>query len=171
MSRAAHIDVEALIRRLDLQPLPVEGGLFRQTWRGPGNSGTCIYALLTDEPDSFSALHRLQHDEIWHFYLGDPLDLLLLRADGSSEHIHLGSNIPGGEHCQFIVPAGAWMGASVLPGGRFSLVGCTMAPGFDAAQFEAGERNLLSAAYPHERDAIIALTRPGAEVQKMPDGI
>lgn len=171
MSRAAHVDVEALIQRLGLQPLPVEGGLFRQTWRGDNNVGTCIYALLTDDPDSFSALHRLQRDEIWHFYLGDPLDLLLLYADGTSEHITLGSDLLSGEHCQYVVASGVWMGARLRAGGRFALFGCTMAPGFDATQFEAGSREALLAAHPSERDAITALTRPGAEAQTMPHGI
>ncbi|MCX6019612.1 MAG: cupin domain-containing protein [Chloroflexi bacterium] len=171
MSHPEHIDVEALIQRLDLQPLPVEGGLFRQTWRGPGNAGTCIYGMLTDAPDSFSALHRLPTDEIWHFYLGDPLDLLLLFPNGTSAHVTLGSNLLGSAHCQYIVPAGTWMGARLLPGGFFALFGCTMAPGFDASGFEAGERAALALAFPHERVAIEALTRPGANDERMPDGI
>jgi hypothetical protein len=163
--------VRMLIHRLGLQPLPVEGGLFRQTWRGPDNAGTCIYGLLTDEPDSFSALHRLPTDEIWHFYLGDPLDMLLLHADGSAAHVTLGSDILAGQHCQLIVPAGTWMGARVHGRGHFALFGCTMAPGFDARTFEAGDRDALVAAFPAHAAAIRTLTRPKAASSHMPDGI
>lgn len=161
--------VRTLIHRLGLQPLPVEGGLYRQTWRGPENAGTCIYMLLTDEPDSFSALHRLPTDEIWHFYLGDPLELLLLHPAGRVEKIVLGADVLGGQHCQFVVPAGAWMGARVRRGGRFTLFGCTMAPGFDARTFEAGDRQALLAAYPACADDVLALTRPDAAAAQMPD--
>jgi len=163
--------VRTLIHRLGLQPLPVEGGLYRQTWRGPENVGTCIYMLLTDEPDSFSALHRLPTDEIWHFYLGDPLELLLLHADGRSEQVVLGRDLFDGQHCQFVVPAGAWMGARVRRGGRFSLFGCTMAPGFDPRTFEAGDRHALLATYPACAEDILALTRPDSAASEMPDGV
>ncbi|MBO4260795.1 hypothetical protein GRC12_44330, partial [Streptomyces griseorubiginosus] len=102
---------------IGLEPIPREGGLFRQTWAGPERpdgrpEGTAIVALLT--ADDFSALHRLPTDEIWHFYLGDPLELLLLAPDGTSRTTVLGPDVLGGQQIQFTVPAGTWMGGRVL---------------------------------------------------------
>jgi predicted cupin superfamily sugar epimerase len=99
---------------IDLEPIPREGGLCRQTWAGQERAdgrphGTAIVALLAS--DDYSALHRLPSDEIWHHYLGDPLDLLLLAPDGTATTAVLGPDIRGGQHPQFTVPAGTWMGA------------------------------------------------------------
>ena len=102
-----------LIELLRLEPLPIEGGHFRQTWRSP--AGTAIYYLLTDDPDSFSALHRLPTDEVYHFYLGDPVEMLMLHEAGRVEHVTLGQDILGGQRVQHVVPHGVWQ-ASRLRG-------------------------------------------------------
>jgi uncharacterized protein len=165
----------ALIEWLNLEPLPVEGGLFRQTWRGPEDAtgapvGTCIYVMLTADADVFSAMHRLPTDEIWHFYLGDPLRLVLLHPDGTTEHVTLGQDLLNGQRVQFCVPAGCWIGARLIDGGDYALFGCTMAPGFTNASYEGGERDALIAAYPAEVDEITRLTRVGASTH-MPEGL
>ncbi|MDX2784738.1 cupin domain-containing protein, partial [Streptomyces caniscabiei] len=109
---------EDLIAHYELEPIPREGGRFRQTWAGPERGdgrpeGTAIVALLTTEPGDYSALHRLPGDEIWHFHLGDPLRMLLLLPDGSSRTVVLGPDVLDGQHVQYVVPAGTWMGARV----------------------------------------------------------
>ncbi|MGH9804480.1 MAG: cupin domain-containing protein [Candidatus Acidiferrales bacterium] len=166
--------VKEVIEHLKLEPLPVEGGYFRQTYRSdeslPRSAlpqrypservfGTAIYYLLSDEPDCFSALHRLPTEEIYHFYLGDSVELLLLHSDGGSERVVLGPEIFGGQQVQFVVPRGVWQGSRLRPGGRWALLGTTMAPGYDASDFEGGERNVLIQRYPQEKDLIWALTR------------
>jgi predicted cupin superfamily sugar epimerase len=168
MDRSPH--VEALIRALDLRPLPMEGGLYRETYaasgRLPGAAGragkpysTAIYYLLTSEPDAFSALHRLTADEVWHFYLGDPLEMTLLFPDGTSRQVILGPDVLGGQQVQFVVPRGVWQGTRLLPGGTFALVGNTVAPGFTADDYQPGDRAELIARYPQEAERITALTR------------
>jgi predicted cupin superfamily sugar epimerase len=169
------LSVEQIIQTLNLQPLIGEGGLYTETYRStlniPGDvlpesyagrpkpAGTAIFYLLTNQPDSFSAFHRLPGDEIYHFYLGDPLELILLFPDGSSQHVLLGQDLLHNQHLQFVVPANAWQGSRVAPGGKYSLVGTTMAPGFTPEDFQSGQRERLLAQYPQERDAILALTR------------
>jgi uncharacterized protein len=184
------IDPAALIARFGLAPLPVEGGLFRQWYRSadllgsahlPARyagrvdddgkpAGTAIVAMLTDEPDSFSAFHRLATDELWHFYLGDPLELVLLHPGGSSEHIVLGADVLGGEEVFAAVPRGSWLGARLVPGGRFALFGNTMAPGFTSGDFEGADVDELVAGWPHEQAVIHALYR-ACEPREMPRGL
>lgn len=154
---------EELITHYGLEPIPREGGLFRQTWAGPERpdgrpEGTAIVALLT--ADDFSALHRLPTDEIWHFYLGDPLELLLLAPDGTSRTTVLGPDVLGGQQVQFTVPAGTWMGGRVLAGGAWTLFGCTMAPGFTFEGYEHGDAAALTARYPDRAAEIAGLCRP-----------
>ena len=166
---------EQLAVYLNLKPLPVEGGLFARTYlsqdeirgyalpaRYSGQthaSGSAIFMLYTDEPDCFSAMHRLKTDEIIHFYLGDPFEFLLLYPDGSSRIVTMGQDILNGQWVQFVVPAGVWQGSRLKPGGKFALFGTTMAPAFHATDFEAAERQSLIAAYPHEEERITLLTR------------
>ncbi|MER5941198.1 cupin domain-containing protein [Streptomyces sp. NPDC001928] len=154
---------EELVAHYSLEPIPLEGGLFRQTWAGPQRSdgrpqGTAIVVLLT--ADDYSALHRLPSDEVWHFYLGDPLEMLLLAPDGTSRTVVLGPDIRRGQHIQFTVPAGTWMGAVVAAGGSWSFFGCTMAPGFTYESYEHGDLAHLTASYPTEAARIAALCRP-----------
>lgn len=166
--------IEQLVSALDLVPLPEEGGLYAETWRsgvtilagslpagyaGPRMAGTAIYFLLTAEPGCFSALHAVTGDEIFHFYLGDPVEMLLLHPDGRHETVTLGPDVLGGQRVQFVVPGGVWQGCRLAPGGRYALMGTTMAPGFDPADFTLGRRADLSARYPAAAPRITALTR------------
>jgi predicted cupin superfamily sugar epimerase len=156
---------EDLIAHYRLEPIPREGGLFRQTWAGPERpdgrpEGTAIVALLA--ADDFSALHRLPTDEIWHFYRGDPLELLLLAPDGGIRTVVLGPDLLHGQHVQFTVPAGTWMGGRVSEGGSWTLFGCTMAPGFTFEGYEHADAAELTARFPAAADRIRALCRPSA---------
>jgi predicted cupin superfamily sugar epimerase len=160
------MDVSTLKDLLHLEPLPGEGGWFCETYRSietlPGGAkplSTAIYYLLTDEQDSFSALHRLPGDEIYHFYQGDPLEMLLLYPDGSGEVVTLGQDLMAGHLPQLVVPAGVWQGSRVKAGGKYSLVGTTMTPGFIPSDYEGGEREILCRQYPNQVDLINSLTR------------
>ncbi|MEU7098529.1 cupin domain-containing protein [Streptomyces longwoodensis] len=152
---------DELIAHYGMEPIPREGGLFRRTWAGPEGpdgrpAGTAVVALLTT--GDHSALHRLPTDETWHFYLGDPLELLLLAPDGTSRTAVLGPDVLGGQAVQFTVPAHTWMGGRTR--GAWTLFGCTMAPGFTYADYEHGDRADLTARYPHEAARIARLCRP-----------
>ncbi|MFF3336961.1 cupin domain-containing protein [Streptomyces sp. NPDC002888] len=154
---------EELVAHYRLEPIPREGGLFRRTWAGPARAdgrpeGSAIVALLT--ADDFSALHRLPSDEVWHFYLGDPLELLLLAPDGTSRTAVLGPDVLAGQHLQLTVPAGTWMGGRVVAGGAWTFFGCTMAPGFTDEGYEHGDAAELTARYPAWASRIVELCRP-----------
>lgn len=166
--------IDELVKALNLVPLPEEGGLYAETWRsgvtlpaenlpapygGPRMAGTAIYFLLTAEPGCFSALHAVAGDEIFHFYLADPVEMLLLHPDGRHELVTLGPDVLGGQRVQFVVPGGVWQGCRLAPGGRYALMGTTMAPGFDPADFTLGRRADLSALYPAAESLINLLTR------------
>jgi predicted cupin superfamily sugar epimerase len=157
---------------LNLQPLPVEGGYFVESYHSkytlaqpslprcyPGERSllTAIYYMLT--PDTFSAMHRLKGDEVYHFYLGDPVEMLMLKPDGAAEAVLLGQGILAGMHLQHSVPGGTWQGSRLAPGGKYALMGTTMAPGFDPADYEPGKRDALSAHYPNYAPLIAFLTR------------
>jgi predicted cupin superfamily sugar epimerase len=165
------ISIDEIKTLLGLRPLEPEGGFYAETYRSdrvlpegllperPGGSrslATAIYYLLTRE--SPSLLHRLQSDEIYHFYLGDPVEMLKLLPDASSEIVTIGPNILQGMQLQVVVPAGVWQGSRLVRGGRFALLGTTMAPGFDPADFEAANRAELVRLYRDVSDRIIALT-------------
>lgn len=168
------VTAQELIRHLNLKPLPVEGGYFSETYRAaekiPADAlparyagaklfGSAIYYLLTSEADCFSAIHRLATDEIYHFYLGDPVELLLLYPDRRSEQVVLGPEVLGGQQVQFAVPRDVWQGSRLVPGGNFALLGTTMAPAFDPADFVAGDRAQLLREYPAQAELIRRLTR------------
>ena len=170
------ISAETLIRNFGLEVLPLEGGHFRQTYKadetvcvaGPGQESpllkprsTAIIYLLSADPDSFSALHMLPTDEIYHFYLGDPVELLLLEQDGASRVITLGHDVMSGQHVQFAAPAGVWQGSRLVPGGGFALLGTTMAPGFIDEDYTPGDRETLVKLYPDRAELISVLTRDG----------
>lgn len=163
---------EKLAARLGLAPIPHEGPLFVRTYEsaepygalpprytGPRLGYNAIYALITEE--KFSALHRLATDEIWHFYGGAALELLLLHPGGRSEIVVLGADVLGGQHPQFRVPRGVWQGARLLAAqpGAHALVGNTLAPAWHEADYEPGYRAELIAAYPDRAGLITALTR------------
>jgi predicted cupin superfamily sugar epimerase len=161
---------EQVIQLLDLKPLPEEGGYYCETYRAVAQNtliqgdakvqrslGTCIYYLLT--PDQFSGLHRLRYDEIFHFYAGDPVEMLSLAASGKSEVIRLGSRFDLGQKPQHVVSAETWQGTRLAEGGSWALLGTTMAPGFDFADFDLGLRADLTRQYPDRADFIQKLTR------------
>jgi predicted cupin superfamily sugar epimerase len=160
-----------LIRLLDLQPHPREGGWFRETYRAderitasglpsryttPRSVGTAIYYLLT--PDTISPLHRLASDEIFHFYFGEPVRMLQLFPDGRSKTAVLGSDLAAGQSPQVVVPRGVWQGSFLEAGGSFALLGCTVAPGFEYADYEEGRCETLLAQYPACAELIRRLT-------------
>jgi predicted cupin superfamily sugar epimerase len=144
---------EQIARRLRLEPLPAEGGLFRRTYVDA--HGSVIYFMLF-APD-FSALHALDGVEIYHWYAGSPLQLLLLHAGGQIEQPILGPDVVGGATPQFVVPAGVWQGSSTL--GEWTLAGTTMAPPFEWPALRLGRRAELIAGWPDAAARIRGLTR------------
>ncbi len=171
------LTAEEIISALHLRPHPNEGGYYVETYRsseeigenslppryqGKRSISTAIYYLLT--PESFSSMHRLHTDEIFHFYLGDAVEMLQLQPDGSGKVVRLGSNILGGESPQVMVPRGVWQGSRLVAGGRFALLGTTVAPGFEFSDYETGRRNELLTAYPAYAELIVALTREGGVI-------
>lgn len=162
---------DELKRLLGLVPLDREGGWFSETYRardtiaagalGDGPAGarslaTAIYYLLT--PETFSAIHRLPSDEVFHFYLGDPVEMLQLFPDGTGRVIVMGTDLAAGMRPQVLAPRNVWQGARLVAGGSFALLGTTVSPGFDPADYEHGDRRSLITAYPTCRDRITALT-------------
>lgn len=150
----------------------VEGGAFRETYRsewvldmstlpagmiGSRNASTCIYFLL--EEGEFSAFHRIAADEIWHFYDGQTLTIYEIAPGGDLQTHKLGRDIENGETLQVIITAGNWFASRVEAPGTFALVGCTVAPGFDFADFELAERASLQAAYPQHATLIESMSR------------
>lgn len=154
-----------LKRLWNLSEMPTERVFFRQSYVDPktGNDGkplcSAIVALVTSDPSTFSDMHRLPTDEIWHFYLGDPIELLLLHPDGRDELIVLGPEVLEGQEVQHVVPARTWMGARLRPGGEYGVWGNTMAPGFVLSDFEGASAEDLVARWPHRADLITSLTR------------
>jgi uncharacterized protein len=159
---------------LGLKPHPIEGGFFRETYRSDAvvaagalpaaydratdrSIGTAIYYLLT--PDTFSEFHRLPTDEVFHHYLGGPVRMWQLFPDGQARQVVLGTDILAGQEPQVVVPAGVWQGSYLDAGAEYALLGATMAPGFDYADYVSGERALLIERYPRIADEIRRLTR------------
>jgi len=151
-------EVRALIERFDLRPLPVEGTLFAETYRS--SYATAIVALYALDPPSRSNFHVLAHDEVWHFYAGDPFRLILLHPEGSSADVVMGSGVRAGEQVQYTIPAGTWQAGELLAGSRYALFGCTMAPGFTPECFEGGHAEELLARWPSRADDIRRLAVP-----------
>jgi len=164
-------DARHLIKQLALQRHP-EGGYFRETYRsgesmaagklperysGKRQYATAIYYLL--EGEDFSAFHRLLTDEIWHFYAGCSAQLHLLDTSGAYALLKLGTNLGNGENPQITVPAGTWFAAEPSDKSTFTLVGCTMSPGFDFDDFEMGECQALCGQFPEHGDLIRRLIR------------
>ena len=155
---------------LHLEPHPVEGGYFRRTYTAKlaveverdsvsatRAMGTAIYYLL--EPGTFSEMHVLDSDELFHFYLGDPVEMLQLWPDGSSRVVVLGPDLAAGQHVQLLVPAGVWQGTRLLSGGRVALLGCSVVPGFDFRDYVSGSCAPLTAKWPEMAEKIKQLTR------------
>ena len=159
-------EVEQIITRFGLEPLPDEGGWFRQTWRAPTGGpdgrpgGTAILYLITQE--GFSAMHRLRMDEVWHFYAGDPVRLVELDPVArQAKPVQLGANFAADQQPQHVVRGGIWQGARLAGpyGCGWALLGCTLVPGWDGRDFELGGRWELLAMFPSAHADILALTR------------
>lgn len=162
--------VNDIIEKLGLELHP-EGGYFKETYRSEGiiskqelgvaykahrNYSTCIYFLLTS--DSFSAFHRIKQDEIWHFYDGSAIRLHMISDHGKySVHI-IGKNLAKGEVPQFVVPGEYWFAAEVIDPNTYTLVGCTVAPGFSFDDFELKSQQELTTLFPDLADIISRLT-------------
>jgi predicted cupin superfamily sugar epimerase len=166
--------VKHLIRLLKLRPHPREGGHFRESYRSDeaissaalparyrhaGKSprkrsvSTAIYYLVTSGKGS--PLHRLRSDEVYHFYIGDPVEVLLLGK--KAETAVLGTELSKGERPQLVVPKGVWQGLRLKKGGSFALLGTTVAPGFDYSDYESADGQLLLSKYPKFKKLIAAL--------------
>ena len=161
--------IEYWLERLGLTPHP-EGGAYFESYRSVARHGgddagfpagrsfaTGIYFLVP--AGEFSALHRIRSDELWHFYYGAPLEIVVLDQGGELEVKTLGLGLDQGQAPQHVVAAGAWFGASVAAGSGYSLVGCTVSPGFDFRDFELAQRDELSALYPQHALLIERYTR------------
>lgn len=170
-----HPEARAIAAHFGMERLPVEGTFYKSTYRSPrawadgSPAGTAIIGLYCDTPLSVSCFHRLTHDEVWHFYGGDPLLIYLLYEDGSSKEIVMGSDPLSGHRVQLVVPAGVWQGGCLAPGGRYALFGCTMAPGFTGGCFEAASPAGLIDKYPDRAEIILKLSVNGRET-RMPEG-
>ena len=162
---------EEIIKKLNLIPHPAEGGFFVEYYRseemikkealhsrydGDRAFGTSIYFLLTK--DTFSQIHRLKSDEIFHFYMGDPVEMLHLYPGDKSEKIIFGNDIFNNMKLQVIVPKNIWQGARLIDGGEFALMGTTVAPGFEFSDYEDGDRASLIRDFPEYKELITKLT-------------
>ena len=158
-------DAAALITQLGLQPLPHEGGFFARTWTSPVKlpdgrpAGTAIYFLLT--PESFSALHRVDADELWHFHAGDAVEHVQLRTGAPALVTTLGTAFAGGQIPQLCVPRDTWQGARLSANIRhgWALLSCTMIPGWVDAGFTLGKLETLLRDFPSSAPQISALIR------------
>lgn len=167
-----------IIKKLDLVPLPEEGGYYRETYRSneeklPARTfgidadstrsiSTAIYYLVSAE--SFSAIHRIKSDEVFHFYAGDPVEMIQFDDEGNLSRFILGNNILGGDTPQVVVPKGVWQALRLVDGGQWALLGTTVAPGFEFEDFEVGTREQMTELFPHLRNDIQRFTRePGQE--------
>jgi uncharacterized protein len=164
---------EDVKKLLGLAPHPREGGWFVRTYEageliaaeafgdgryaGVRRTGTAIYYLL--EPETFSEMHRLKSDEVFHFYAGDAVEMLQLTVDGQGERVVIGNDLARGQRPQVVVGRGVWQGSRLVAGGQWALLGCTVSPGFEFEDYEAGERVGLCRRWPEFAEEIGALTR------------
>ena len=167
----AQLSIAEIVDHYKMLPHP-EGGYYKETYRSPEqidvdalparfngnrNFSTAIYFLL--EKGNFSAFHRIQSDETWHFYAGQALNIYILQENGVLEIIQLGPEILKGQTFQATVPAGCWFASAPADNSAFSFVGCTVAPGFDFMDFELAKANELKAAFPIHAELISKLCR------------
>jgi predicted cupin superfamily sugar epimerase len=171
-----HATVRSLIDHFGMSPLPVEATYFVSTYRSDAETqdgapiGTAMIGLYAADPQSRSLFHRLTYDEVWHFYGGDPIRLVLLHPDGSSDDVVLGADVLGGQRVQFVIPAGVWQAGELVDGGSWALFGCTMAPGFTGTCFEGGRVDELLALHPDRGEDIRRLGIAGDDATSMPPG-
>jgi predicted cupin superfamily sugar epimerase len=164
-------------KALGLRPHPVEGGWYVRTYEAteviPAEAfsderygatgskgrltGTAIYYLL--EAETFSEMHRLKSDEVFHFYMGDAVEMLQLHAAGHGERVVIGTDIVASARPQIVVERGVWQGCRLVKGGSWALLGCSVSPGFEFEDYEEGVREELVAGWPEWREMIVGLTR------------
>ena len=162
---------EELIEKLQLEKHP-EGGYFKETYRSEillpksvlpseftssRNASTCIYFMLTS--DEFSAFHKVNQDEAWHFYLGETITLHMISPEGEYSQVSIGNDFGQNETPQFVVTAQHWFAAEIKTEDSFALVGCTVAPGFDFDDFELAEQQELQQIFLQHKEIIQRLTR------------
>ncbi len=178
-SQALSAEALQIIKQYNMQHIPHEGPYFLQTaksdepiggelatrYEGTRYAYTAILSMLTKA--DFSALHKLNTDEIWHFYAGAPAEILMLHPNGKQEVVIFSNQITQGQHPQIVVPRGVWMGARLLSNADkdFTFFGTTMAPGFEYQDYIPGHRDSLLQAYPEQAERIIALTRPDKDAE------
>ena len=170
------VTAEDVIAKLGLIPLQDEGGYFRETYKSSGaipaqmfgidgngdrNILTAIYYLLS--PKSFSALHRLKSDEIFHFYSGDPVEMIQIDPDGKLKRFIMGPDIFSNQIPQVVVPKGTWQALRLVSGGAWALMGTTVAPGFEFEDFELGSCDKLLQQFPQHRNDITRFSRAPGE--------
>jgi predicted cupin superfamily sugar epimerase len=164
---------EDVKKLLGLQPHPREGGWYVRTYEaaekvdakafederyaGARRTGTAIYYLL--EAQTFSEMHRLKSDEVFHFYAGDAVEMLQLIENGKGAIVVIGNDLLRGQRPQVVVERGVWQGSRLVEGGRWALLGCTVSPGFEFEDYETGAREDLCEAWPEFVEEITALTR------------
>ena len=162
--KASSSQNQFLIDHFGLEMLPEEGMYFKNTYtskkiNAEGSPlGTAMIGLFCHEPLSYSRFHRLAHDEVWHFYLGDTIELYVLHPGGTLDKILLGSSLSEGQCLQYMVPAFCWQAAKLNEEGNYALFGCTMAPGFGMDIFEAADRERLIAEFPLYQQVIHRFT-------------
>ena len=155
------MDVKDIIEKLELIPLPIEGGMYKQTYVGETTpderpAGTVIYYLLSGE--AFSHLHLLDADEVYHFYLGDPVELYQLDDKGNMSMTILGQDIMNGQKLQENVSKGIWQGSRLVPGGKWTLLGTSMSPGYTDSGYTHGHREELISRFPQHEEIIRFIT-------------
>ena len=163
--------IQALITTLGLQPHP-EGGYFKEVYRSKGmieinddqlqlfgkrNYSTSIYFLITS--DEYSAFHRIHQDELWHFYEGSPVSIYVISPEGTLEIFKVGNDINSGQEFQVTIPANHWFAAKIEKPNAYSLVGCTVSPGFDFSDFELATKKDLLQQFPQHKDIVSQLCR------------
>ena len=164
---------EEMKKLLGLRPHPREGGWYVRTYEAAElvaaeafsderyasarRTGTAIYYLL--EPETFSEMHRLKSDEVFHFYMGDAVEMLQLATGGRGERILIGTDLAAGERPQVVARSGVWQGSRLKAGGSWALMGCSVSPGFEFEDYETGGREELSARWPEFAAEIVKLTR------------
>lgn len=167
------VTAKEVIKQLNLKPLNDEGGYFRQTFKSERSNvsptvygtnpdvarafSTAIYFLVV--PNSFSALHRIPSDEVFHFYGGDPVEMIQIDQNGNISHFILGGDIFNGQTPQIVVPRGVWQGSRLIKGGAWALMGTTVAPGFEFIDLEVADRETLLKEFPQHSNDIIRFSR------------
>lgn len=162
---------EKIIQKLQLEPHP-EGGYFKETYRSTGkisqvdlgtnyegtrNHSTCIYFLL--KADKFSAFHKINQDEIWHFYQGSPVIIHMISMDGKYWNVEVGCDFDQEQLPQYVVPGNTYFAAEVIKPNEYTLVGCTVSPGFDFKDFELPNRHELVTMFPQHEKVVTSFTR------------